>query len=211
MCLRFRHSFSQISLTLVAVLTIGARASSADTLLFEDTGDTLSVVSTSSRISGGCNDVFEECNARISAPPGYRFAFSTFFDTFPRAGLGVGFNLAEPGGQFVSDSVWTPTSEPSTLLLVGFASDIDGAPPILCSTDVYRCQVIEDGTVQTVGSVTWMPISGIGAFITDSAQVQSDVDVPEPWSIALFGPLAACVVLRWNRCQKTLRRSSKNS
>jgi len=191
--------------TMMIGLMFGSVVVRADTLVFKDLTDNLTVETTSARISGCAPlPLVEGCDATISAPAGFVFGHSDLFDT---GGFAVtpdnGFNIAEPNGQIVSDTIGTPTTFPVSSIVVEFVSDSDSAPPFICHMlPVQACPLIETGDVQDVASVTWT--DHLGNTVTDTIQFQSDVsDVPEPSAVLLF--VTVIVALSIIRFRKRFR------
>jgi hypothetical protein len=171
---------------------LAAQSAKAGDITFNDATDVLSV-------SGAtCGSIFapipESCTVTLTAPTGYSFG-STTLPFLYLIGEGTGINAK------ISDSIaFLPGSNSVTLT---FLSDADGVVGLPCSPfGVGRCNITEDGTVQTAGTITWTK-SG-SADIVDTIKFQSDV-VPEPASLMLFGSGLgiAAVFLRRRRRQVT--------
>jgi hypothetical protein len=93
--------------------------------------------------------------------------------------------IAEQGVPLISDGLEAlPRGGAPTMRLV-FSSDAD--PPITpCGVFFGGCQLTEDGSVQTAGTITWFNAT-TGVTTIDTVQFQSDTtEVPEPASILLL-------------------------
>jgi hypothetical protein len=181
---------------------LAAQPAKADIFLFSDITDVVTITSSGTRLfdfcPGGptCSPSFlagEYAFGYISGPavdpglPPEQVVDSSFT-------LGVTIWIADSSGAFVSDRL--ATNNFGDVVGLDFLSDADnsGTSPTLCA-DVGGCQLIEDGTIQTIGTVTWTDGT------VDTIQIQSDVNkVPEPSTILLLLTGIACIQTRlWNR------------
>jgi hypothetical protein len=162
----------------------------ADIIIFNDSTDQISVqqIGNTRQIS-----VFGAGGASGSCDPGEVFGCFVFVSTptgaspiNPTGTFNV--NIAEPGldpTQAVSDWLqYTHGSSESANYLLEFASDQDrnvcnclGLSPLSSPSNT----ITEDGTIQTAFTVHWSDGT------TDTIQFQSDLDVPEPGTLALLG------------------------
>lgn len=137
-------------------------AFATDTLLFQDTSDSLTILLNGvpdTNPGAGC--FLETC-----------FALGGF--TLPNPLLN--FNIFEPDGVTPSDSLCI-SNDASGTLNISFTSDVDGTPFTFVGCPGTPQSIIENGNVQTAATV--------GGF---TIQFQSDVsDVPEPSSLLLIG------------------------
>src|SRR5712692_1552853 len=102
----------------VALALLMAVPSRADDVTFLDLTDTLSVSTSSTRISGSCDSASETCVATILAPPGSVFETTAIF--------GVVF-IAEADGT-LSDAIGVTPSTDGMSVQVAFVSDLPGIP-----------------------------------------------------------------------------------
>ena len=166
----------------------------ADTITFRDVNDVVSVSTTGTRFIAYPSGVSLLAFGALFAPTGGTFAGSTVpnltisatsvFPTFQYSDV-----FSDPSGASVSDVFGmsdTPNS-PGTFLLspvkpfpaplaLFFEADID-ASPIPCKFATYGCQGAENGTLQTIGTVTWDLRTG--GTVVDTIQFQV-TEVPEP-------------------------------
>jgi hypothetical protein len=148
----------------------------ADTITFQDLGDTLSVDTTSTRFGSQCNVGGENCSGFLEPPPGATIAFlipGTFF-----------LDIAEPNTspQIVSDELETFIPTTGDFAFLFFSSDNDSTPLGFCVSPT-GCQMTENGDLQLAEDLTWAGPSGL---TTDEIFFRSDVaDVPEPSSMLL--------------------------
>jgi len=182
----------------------------ADTLVINDLTDSLSVQGATSReviqiIPPG--STLEGVSIVISAPaPGVTIAGRTIPDT---AFLGV----AEPDGITFSDAItMRPGSVGTTEAVVSFFSDVEPPPPFqLCTEVIGPCTLVENGAVQTAGTITWSDgtVDTI-LFCSDVEGVPSTcstTQVPEPASLVLLGTGLAAL-MGFVRLESEIRRCS---
>jgi hypothetical protein len=157
------------------VLFSGAISASAQTPLtitFNDLTDTLSV---SPSGSGSCevSRIAESCTVNLVAPSaGYTFGSTT---------LPFLYQIGEGNAKLSDSLVYLPNpliGTPTSVKLT-FLSDTELVLPCLGG-----CNVIEDGTAQTIGTITWTKANS--PDIVQTINFQSDV-TPEPASLMLFG------------------------
>ena len=168
------------STLLVLGLLLGlpmARTALAATIVFHDLADqvTFSTDTPQRVMQRVCGPVgnSETCSSLVLAPSNAQFQSTTI----PAIGLFV----AEADLVFISDSIDVSASPASTSVGVNFGSDGDQGGPT-CVV-VGGCQLVENGQVQTAGTITW------SAGTVDTIQFQSDIDAtttPEPSSILLL-------------------------
>jgi hypothetical protein len=145
----------------------------------------------------------ETCTFTINAPAGT--AGTIVFGVCPTCGA-----TGPPNINLFEDSTFVDISD--TLQLLGqpglntmwrFTSDTAGSLPALAPSSDF----VEDGTAQTVIRINY--VDAVGKMTTDTIQVQSDVEAPEPstWLMFLGGGSAlwcarvirSCTRLRKNR------------
>ena len=149
----------------------GARAG---TITFNDLSDNVTVVDTTGRITSSVcttTTAAESCHVTFSAP----------LNTVSTSGSPISLN--------VRDSVLGPISDvlifsfSSSGGTIDFVSDVEGGAVL---DPVPGPFVVETGTVQDAGSVTWTLVDG--STVVDTVAFISDVsEIPEPASIALLG------------------------
>jgi hypothetical protein len=187
----------------------------ADTFLFSDLTDGVTLTASSRIIAGPCAASFgnvgqpiEECNGQVGPPSLSPFATITqvtilgqdrsFFNN-----IRVNYSEASPSETILSDTVRV-TSEGATFegdfqYLLAFESDINSSP-VLCSV-IGGCDTAETGGIQTVGTVTWSDGT------VDTIQLQSDVNevpaVPEPSSMFLLISVLAFLSVSIHRVRRT--------
>lgn len=156
------------------------------TIIFNDTTDVLSVTTSGSGTTpcGSIvnfipSSILETCTVTIPVPPGYS-AFTTNFPNLYFIGEATGAN-AKVSDMLVYLAVYDSTHKLTSVMLT-FSSDGNVGPLVPCPYGV--CNNTENGTVQTVGAITWTK-TGL-PNIVDTIKFQSDV-MPEPASLLLFG------------------------
>jgi hypothetical protein len=170
-----------VSLLMLNVIMAGP--STADTITIFDGTDLITFGSTNpSRLQDPCNPCIE-----ISAggfinwtllPPPSAIAPTVINDTF-----GPAIYMQERNSNLVSDFLNIGNPIGASLVHGVFASDFsdteNGFPTEITCASVGGCQITEDGTVQTLGTITWSDGT------VDTIRVQSDA-IPEPASILLL-------------------------
>jgi hypothetical protein len=112
----------------------------------------------------------------------------TVIDTIPGTftGVNVGFNILDQNGVTLSDLLRLQTipGAGSTFVSLTFTSDVDGGPPLIPFTGPIPMAetITETGAFQVVYDSSG-PVVGERLTI----QFRSDVEVPEPASLTLFG------------------------
>jgi hypothetical protein len=167
---------------------IATEPSLADTITFEDLGDTISVVTTSTRfLSVSCG--IESCSGTLVAPPGAILV--------PSGGVRI-FNIAEPNfdphtSPAISDILEEISSGlgDTTAIQVRFFSDSESASLGFCSGNSPCFQMTENGDLQSIDTIQWG--GGSNGLTFDTVAFRSDVtESPEPSSIIeMFAVLAA--------------------
>jgi PEP-CTERM motif len=175
---RLRSILPNALITVMFVMLM-AVPSRADEVTFLDLPDTLSVSTSSTRVSGSCNNNgggTEQCIVTIDAPSG---AFAGQASS-PLLFIGEGDGT-------VSDIL--STTPGNTSVQVTFLSDTNTQPLEFCADISGGCAVTEDGTVQFGQTIEWR--DAFGALVaTDTINFQSDTEappVPEPASVLLLG------------------------
>jgi hypothetical protein len=146
----------------------------AGTITFNDLSDNIAVVDTTGRITSSVcttNTAVESCHVTFSTP----------LNTVSSSGSPVSLNVRE--------SVLGPISDVLTFSFgssggtIDFVSDMDGGAVL---DPVPGPFVVETGTVQDAGRVTWTLVDG--STVVDTVAFISDVsEIPEPASVALLG------------------------
>jgi hypothetical protein len=149
----------------------GARAG---TITFNDLSDNVTVVDTTGRItSSACTTTIavESCHVTFSAP----------LNTASTSGSPISLNVRESVLGSISDVlIFSFSSSGGT---IDFVSDVEGGAVL---DPVPGPFVVETGTVQDAGSVTWTLADG--STVVDTVAFISDVsEIPEAASIALLG------------------------
>src|SRR5262249_52856325 len=166
----------------IVILSFTQNPVIADTILFNDLTDNVSVSTTSTRVTGvtcAVNSLFESC-ALTLLPPGSPPA--TLLSGAPVT-IFIGEN---PGASNVSDEVVIGlASPPGTGITINFFSDNDANPGSLgqCFTPpvIVPCNLVENGAVQTAAQLVW------SNGTVDIIQFQSDVAEPSAWLMLLIG------------------------
>jgi hypothetical protein len=192
-------------LTLFAVTAPVARADAGGTILFQDLTDQVSISSDTSRATFVCGVPGpEDCTLTLSAPSGAFFSGTT---------LPAVYNIGEADFSGLSDTIITSGTSGTniTSITIQFNSDTSenqGGVLGFCIAEPSSCpsfQAIENGLVQTAGTVNWFMPEGAGfciaepqlcangipgTTITDTIQFESDVNestTPEPGTLVLLG------------------------
>jgi hypothetical protein len=133
----------------------------------------------------------EDCSFQISPPAGATSVHASS-SVFPANATSFGGLIADPDGTTISDEITVfGTTEPFGVS-VHFISDISGESSFgLCfvAPGIGGCGLIENGEVQTAGTITWLDSAG-ATVRTDTIEFVSDTDaVPEPasWLLVLTG------------------------
>ncbi len=181
---------SVVALTVFLFFLLAQSPATADTILFSDLTDNVSVSTTSTRVGGlsfGVTSLFESCVFTL-LPPG--FPAATLISGAP-----VTIFIAEsPGPSSVSDeiSISGPALPPGIGLGINFFSDVDTNPGSLgqCFTPpiVVACGIVENGAIQTAAQLFWSD----GTI--DAIQFQSGIPEPPSWMLLLLAFLALGVV-----------------
>ena len=178
--MRFRKALLLFSLLMVCSM-LAAETAKADTIVFHDLTDTVTVDG-SSRLAPVSPAVVmcvgELCTVRLNAPTGYTFSSTT---------LPLLYRIAESAGGTVSDRLLHPVFVVgSSFVQFTFDSDVFEPGVVPCTTPggVGTCDVVENGLLQLAGTITWSKTGSPN--IIDSVGFESDV-VPEPASLILFG------------------------
>ncbi|HEY1257647.1 MAG TPA: PEP-CTERM sorting domain-containing protein [Stellaceae bacterium] len=152
-----------------ALLSAPGSSAHAGTITFEDLTDNVSVQDTTGRIaSSDCAG--ETCTIELSAPPG-----ATSVSATP-----TGLNIREQGGG-LSD-VLVLAGFDTTGGMIQFVSDTEGGPIL---DPVPGPFIDETGLVQDGATIVWTLFDG--SMVTDTVAFVSDLDLPEPASLALIG------------------------
>ena len=154
------------------------------TITFNDATD---VLSASGATCGGSIVlvalIAESCTVTLTPPPGYSLGSPTLPFLY-LIGEGTGAN-AKISDSIVLLPVYDSNTNTLTSIQLTFVSDQDGVVGLPCSPFGFgRCNITEDGTVQTAGTITLTKTNF--PDIVDTIKFQSDV-VPEPASLMLFG------------------------
>jgi len=192
-----------ISLCMLGLVMLSAAEAASTTITINDLTDTLSVstTDTSGRVHTadcpGPSTSFEECVIVVTQPGTATIQSANFPNAQPITGTLV---IGDPGGLTISDLLGTPGSGATGISYeLNFGSDASTETQFSnlgnqCSAVAGGCPVIETGSVQTAGTVTWSDGS------VDTINFQSDVsEVPEPSSFLLFLPglAGACAARRF--------------
>jgi hypothetical protein len=194
---------------LLGAFLLSVQSGWADAIIFRDLTDQITVEGAPTRVSvgsgPGCPEQgfpfppLEGCQVILSAPPGQTLALDAFgnVDLSKSTIFTAQGEIAESDGT-ISDE-WNVVEEPSAAgVQLQFVSGIEGSPP--CVIFGLPCQITEDGTVQTLGTVAYSDGT------VDTIQFQSgESAVPEPSSI--FLSLAVFAVLGISRHRRSCRQS----
>src|SRR5262249_46375133 len=117
------------------------------------------------------------------------------FVGFVSPGIDLRFNIFDPDGVTLSDTLRIVSAAGSDTFNSTFISDVEGVPPVAL---VSATRVVEDGTVQTAATI---PLNGPFAGLNFIVRFQSDAvesAVPEPSSIGLLalGLLGMAIVAK---------------
>lgn len=183
-----------MTLAAPAVALLAVTIARAETITFRDVNDVVSVSTTGTRFIAYPSGVGLLAFGALFAPTGGAFASSTIpnltilgtsvFPTFQYSDV-----FSDPTGKSVSDvfGMSDAPNSPSTFILsplkpfpaplvLFFEADID-ASPIPCRFATYGCQGPANGTIQTIGTVTWDLRTG--STVVDTIRFQV-AEVPEP-------------------------------
>ncbi len=182
----------------LVVLFITVSSATADTILFNDLTDNVSITTISTRvtaISCGINSLFEFCDFTL-APPS-----STATLLSPSAAT---FGIAEAGSTSASDEIAYGQIVGSQILTFNFFSDLDpGATIATCSPPITNC-LVETGAVQTAFQLFW------SNGTVDTIQFQSEVpELPSIILLAIGMALGAPLKIMKYRAKRFQRHSSE--
>ena len=176
-----------VALSLALTAIIGCFNLHADDVTFLDASATLSVSTSSSRISGSCTNTPEECTATILAPVGATLSPLPTTTLFPPV------LIAELNG-IISDEITVAVCHASVCghdeAIVTFDSDNGSGAGLIggetCADFTNRC-ITENGSVQQGGTITWNNGTVETIFFQSDFERTPEPQVPEPGTLVLFG------------------------
>jgi hypothetical protein len=180
------------ALILSCVLFFNDRPATADTILFNDLSDNVSITPLSSRITNltcGTNALFESCVFTLLPP--------SLSATLLSPGSMTLLIAEAPGPSNASDEIALSIPlQPGGGVGFNFFSDVDMSTTRIadCNTPpvVVLCNVFENGAVQTAFQLFW------SNGTIDTIQFQSDVPQPASW-LLLLGGLATLAPSIWRK------------
>ncbi len=168
---------ARVASTLLFILLLAGSPVTADTILFNDLTENVSITTTSTRVSDvscGTNSLSEFCLLTLNPPS------PTAILLTPPATIGI----AEAGSTNGSDEIAHGQIIGTQIAVFNFFSDLDpGAPIITCSPPITNC-LVETGGVQTAFQLFW------SNGTVDTIQFQSDVPGPTSWPLLFMGFVA---------------------
>jgi len=172
---------AQVASALLLILLLAGSPVIADTILFNDLTENVSITTTSTRVndvSCGTDSLSEFCVLTLNPPS------PTAILLTPPATIGI----AEAGSTNGSDEIAHGQIIGTQMAVFNFFSDLDpGAPIITCLPPVTNC-LEETGGVQTAFQLFWSDGT------VDTIQFQSDVPGPPSWLLLLVGSVAMSVL-----------------
>lgn len=173
-------------LTLPVALFLTSVPGRADTFIFNDLNDIISLtqVGSNDTFSGGCT--LESCYLLVSTKNPSQEALRLFPILYVA--------IADPGGATFSDAIVAeqPIDVVFATYAISFASDPTPPSGTNCrDLTPPGCQMTEDGTFQTAGTVNWFSPGTSTVVRTDTLIFASDAslpdsETPEPSSLLLF-------------------------
>jgi hypothetical protein len=164
--------------TLLSVLLLADSPVTADTILFNDLTENVSITTTSTRVSDmACetNPLFEFCRLTLGPPSPTATLLSPSSATI---------GIAEAGSTSGSDQISYGQIIGTQILSFNFFSDLDpGLALITCSPPFTNC-LTETGGIQTAFQLAWSD----GTL--DTIQFQSGVPEPASWLLLAMGFVA---------------------
>lgn len=168
--------FSRLA-CLVAALFAAHWLKAGDLVLFQDFAGT-GVVNSPAYYVGFCDQGLKVCGAIDGYP------YTVAANTIPVVAIYVG----DPGGD-VSDKILASALPDVTgFSVVRFEMDFGldlGGPPVTCAS-VGGCAFIYDGSVETLGVITWGP-GNLTPPAGDTTTLEFQFIAPEPGTFSLLG------------------------
>jgi PEP-CTERM motif len=177
-----------------------------DIILFQDTGDTITQFFNGTPF-GTCSVESAPCNTTSEQGGG------TGIPTFGSLAFPINFNIYEdPSLAVLSDTFSLSVHDFSSIggtpntVLATFISDMEGTP-LTPLTGGNLINLVETGSIQTLGTVTFVDANGSPIDAIEYQFVSDVSDVPEPSSLVLGVGLLGLIVLRHRSAVQRLRRS----
>jgi PEP-CTERM motif-containing protein len=171
--------------------SIGCFNLHADDVTFLDASATLSVSTSSSRISGSCTSTPEQCTATILAPQGATLSGTTLF---PPVFIGELNGVISDDLEFAICHTDVCGQEEA---FVTFRSDDDSGAGLFggqtCADFSNTC-ITENGSVQQGGTISWDNGTVDTVFFQSDFERTPEPAVPEPGTLVLFGSGLASIV-----------------
>ena len=179
---RLKHSLL-LHIALVGTFLQAARPAKADTIrdlviVFQDSTDSVGVkvIGVSDQRVTTSSVLPEQISVLVSEPIIDAHVQSLNFPSFPAVNIDEGDGTVS---DFFAIPFFIPERTHSQYHAL-FSSDPNRGIGGRCSQERLGCQITEDGTVQTIGTVTWTDGT------VDTIRFQSDSEVPEPSTILLM-------------------------